>query len=717
MTISSTTLKNSFSGNGSTTDFTYTYPINSATELSVIIKTNATGVETIKTINSHYTVALAGDSGGTVTFTSGNIPTSAETIFLIRNTTKNQGTDLIENDPFSAEGLENSFDNLQMQIQEVSEAVDRSFKIGKTNSITSAEILTSAADRANKILSFDSSGNLLLADVSDGLDTLGEMTDVTITSVADNEVIAYDSTSSQFINQTAAEAGLIAGGAVTTITSLLATDIKIGEDDQTKIDFETADEIHLYAANAEQVYVADGIFGPQTDSDVDLGSTGVRWKDAYIDSITTTGNVVVGGDLTVTGDDITMGTNTAGHLLIADGTNFNSVAATSLTEISTVANDDVFLAVDTSGGGLKKITRSTIVSGLAVGGVALSNVVEDTTPQLGGNLEMNGKDIVTTSNADLELAPHGTGHVTVKGNTNSGAIQFNCESNSHGQIVKSQPHSASVTNVLTLPAGADSTLVSLVSTDTLTNKTLTSPVLNTGVSGTAVKDEDNMASNSATHLATQQSIKAYVDAVTTSLNAQDLDVSDGSSAIGIDLDTETLGILGGTGLTSAASGNNVTLSVDASQTQITAVGTIATGVWQGTAIASAYIAADAITGAKIADDAINSEHYTDGSIDTAHIADDQITQAKVANDAIGADELASNAVVNASVASGAAIAFSKMADLTASRALVSDGSGDVSVSAVTSTEVGYLDGVTSAVQTQLDAKASQGFAIAMAVAL
>jgi len=49
-------------------------------------------------------------------------------------------------------------------------------------------------------------------------------------------------------------------------------------------------------------------------------------------------------------------------------------------------------------------------------------------------------------------------------------------------------------------------------TETLTNKTLTSPVLNTGVSGTAIKDEDNMSSNSATHLATQQSIKAYVDA-------------------------------------------------------------------------------------------------------------------------------------------------------------------------------------------------------------
>ena len=58
-----------------------------------------------------------------------------------------------------------------------------------------------------------------------------------------------------------------------------------------------------------------------------------------------------------------------------------------------------------------------------------------------------------------------------------------------------------------------------------------------------------------------------------------------------------------------------------------------------------------------------------------------------------------------------------MADLTASRALVSDANGDVSVSAVTSTEVGYLDGVTSAIQTELDAKASAGFAVAMAIAL
>ena len=89
--------------------------------------------------------------------------------------------------------------------------------------------------------------------------------------------------------------------AQTGITSLLATDIKIGEDDQTKIDFETADEIHFYAANVEQVYLADNIFGPQSDSDVDLGTTGVRWKDAYVDSITVTGEVD-GASLDISGD-------------------------------------------------------------------------------------------------------------------------------------------------------------------------------------------------------------------------------------------------------------------------------------------------------------------------------------------------------------------------------------------------------------------------------
>jgi len=191
-------------------------------------------------------------------------------------------------------------------------------------------------------------------------------------------------------------------------------------------------------------------------------------------------DVVVGGDLTVSGDDIVMATNTAGNLLIADGTNFNSIAVGSLSEISSVANDDVFLAVDTSGGGLKKIARSAIVSGLATS-AAISNVVEDTTPQLGGNLDMNGADIVTTSNADLELAPNGTGHVTVKGNDNAGTIQFNCEQNSHGVQLKGPAHSASSSAVLTLPT-ATGNLVGTGDSGTVTNAMLAGSIADSKLS-------------------------------------------------------------------------------------------------------------------------------------------------------------------------------------------------------------------------------------------
>ena len=87
------------------------------------------------------------------------------------------------------------------------------------------------------------------------------------------------------------------------------------------------------------------------------------------------------------------------------------------------------------------------------------------------------------------------------------------------------------------------------------------------------------------------------------------------------------------------------------------------------------------------------------------------------NKSIDSDDNTITNIVNADIKAGAAIAFSKMADLTASRALVSDANGDVSISAVTSTEIGYLDGVSSAIQTQLDTKATNAFAIAQAVAL
>ena len=133
-------------------------------------------------------------------------------------------------------------------------------------------------------------------------------------------------------------------------------------------------------------------------------------------------------------------------------------------------------------------------SGASLTGV---DVVNDTSPQLGGNLDVNGNDIISASgNANIEVAPHGTGGLVVKGNNtgseNQGKIILNCQNNSHGQTLKSQPHSASASNTLLLPSGAnDSSAQALVAVDitqTLTNKTLTSPVIETVTGSTITLD-------------------------------------------------------------------------------------------------------------------------------------------------------------------------------------------------------------------------------------
>ena len=116
-------------------------------------------------------------------------------------------------------------------------------------------------------------------------------------------------------------------------------------------------------------------------------------------------------------------------------------------------------------------------------------------------------------------------------------------------------------------------------------------------------------------------------------------------------------------------------------------GIVATATLADGSVTTAKLAADAVTNAKIADDSIDSEHYVDGSIDTAHIADSQITTAKINDSAVTSAKIADGAIVNADVNASAAIDATKIHDGT-----------------ISNTEFGYLNGVTSAIQTQIDSK-------------
>jgi hypothetical protein len=160
MTISSTTVRNSYSGDNSTTTFSYTFKIFADSDIQVIIR-STDGTETTKTITTHYTVTGAGNSGGgSVIFTSGNIPTSTQTVVLRRNIPQTQAIDYIANDPFPAESHEEGLDRATMAIQQLQEEVTRSLKLSKTNTMTSTEFTVGASARANKILAFDANGEI-----------------------------------------------------------------------------------------------------------------------------------------------------------------------------------------------------------------------------------------------------------------------------------------------------------------------------------------------------------------------------------------------------------------------------------------------------------------------------------------------------------------------------------------------------------------------------
>ena len=388
----------------------------------------------------------------------------------------------------------------------------------------------------------------------------------------------------------AAQSNITSLGTLTTLTvddiTINGSTISDGGDFTLDID----GDITLDANGGDILFKDDGTtFGSATNT-----SGNLIIKSGTTTALTFSGaNVTVAGDLTISGDDLVMGTNTAGHILVADGTNFNPVAVTDLSEISTVANDDVFLAVDTSGGGLKKIARSAVVSGLA-SSAAISNVVEDTTPQLGGDLDVNGNDLVSTSNGNISLLPNGSGKVIIDGNGSSGGVsitdglidirtgtgevtkvKFYCESsNAHAQTLQAAPHSASSSAVLVLPT-ASGTLIGTGDSGTVTNGMLAGSIadskLNTittadKVSGAAVQVD---GATDGTSITLADSDKFLVDdgGTTKYINASQLNAYT-SAAVALD-DIST----GDAAVTLATSAGNITIDAQGNDTDIIFKGT------------------------------------------------------------------------------------------------------------------------------------------------
>ncbi len=179
MTVSTTTIKNSYSGNGSTTAFSYTFKVFASSEVKVIVRTDSSGAESVRAEGSgstNYAVTGVGEAGGgTVTFVTA--PASGETVVILRDTALTQATDYQPADPFPAESHEDALDKLTHITQEIQEELDRSFKVSRTNAITTPEFVDSASTRASKLLGFSSDGNTLQA-------TTGRVSSVSVSNVA-----------------------------------------------------------------------------------------------------------------------------------------------------------------------------------------------------------------------------------------------------------------------------------------------------------------------------------------------------------------------------------------------------------------------------------------------------------------------------------------------------------------------------------------------------
>ena len=320
----------------------------------------------------------------------------------------------------------------------------------------------------------------------------------------------------------------------------------------------------------QDVVISSTSFLPKTNNTVDLGNASLKFKNAFfsgnvsVDGIVThSGNIILGNAAT---DTLTINATIQGSSLVFEGATANAHEMTlAIPDVSADKTITFPNATDTLVGKATTdtLTNKTLTSAVLNTGVSGSAVLDE------DNMASNSATKIATQQSIKAYVDGQTTDLTAEGSTNlyytnaradariaANLIdEDNMSSNSATRLPSQQSVKAYVdAEVAGVPVGdvtsvvagtgltgggttgdvtvnviggtgitanandiaIDSSVTTLTGTQTLSAKTLTSPVLNTGVSGTAVKDEDNMSSNSATHLATQQSIKAYVDAEITS---------------------------------------------------------------------------------------------------------------------------------------------------------------------------------------------------------
>ena len=364
-------------------------------------------------------------------------------------------------------------------------------------------------------------------------------------------------------------------------------------------------------------------------------------------NVTATGNVNITGDLTVSGDDITMATNTAGALLIADGTNFNPTTIGSLSELTSIAGDDVFLAIDTSGGGLKKVARSTVVQGLATSN-AIANVVEDSTPQLGGDLDAQGKDITDVGilSADTVSGIYGSSSspivLTTTVASKTSAHPYNGDGSSSAYFLN----------------GVESPSIQFSGVDGITSST-----------GYYYKFDQADSSNSG------HPLRFYYDAAKTTAYTTGVTTSGTPGSAGahttIAVTSDTPNILYYECSSHAYMGNYataVTTTIGTTGAVKIPAGTTAqrptavagqlrynsttsefegyTDAWGsvGGAVTTARIADDAVTLAKMAANSVDSDQYVDGSIDLVHMSANSVDSDQYVDGSIDLVHMSANSV-------------------------------------------------------------------------